>query len=53
MTISPRTLKENAVEVKGRRDENAERVPRAQILATVRERLDALRAALPGPPPSE
>jgi prolyl-tRNA synthetase len=50
LTVSPRTLKEEAVELKGRRDAIGERVPRADVVAAVRERLDALWAALPGPP---
>jgi prolyl-tRNA synthetase len=50
LTISPRTLKEEAVELKGRRDEKPERVPRSSVVAAVRERLDALWAALPGAP---
>jgi prolyl-tRNA synthetase len=50
LTVSPRTLKEDAVELKGRTDEAPERVPRAGILAAVQQRLAALRAALPGPP---
>jgi prolyl-tRNA synthetase len=50
LTISPRGLKEDAVELKGRRDAAPERVPRAQVIAAVQERLATLQGALPGPP---
>jgi prolyl-tRNA synthetase len=49
LTVSPRGLKEDVIELKGRTDAAPERVPRANLLAAVQERLAALRAELPGP----
>jgi prolyl-tRNA synthetase len=50
LTVSPRGLKEDVIELKGRTDAAPERVPRANLLAAVQERLAALRAELPRPP---
>jgi prolyl-tRNA synthetase len=50
LTVSPRGLKEDAVELKGRRDASPERFSRGEIVGVVRERLAALRGALPGAP---
>lgn len=46
LTVSPRTIQQDVVELKGRREATPERVPRTQMLAAVQKRLAALWAEL-------
>jgi prolyl-tRNA synthetase len=53
LTVSPRGLKEDAIELKLRRDASPERISRETVVAVVQERLEALRGELPGPPKTD
>jgi len=45
LSVSPRTLANNQVELKVRKESESVMVDRDKIVATVRERLEALRAS--------
>ena len=61
LTVSPRGLKDGAIELKLRRGTaersevvaSPERIPRETVVAVVQERLAALRGELPGPPKAD